>query len=130
MAALSINVVTDLFFCNNIPTFVINMDKGMETSIIRIGNSRGIIIPAGVLKKIGAKEGSRVRLEDCQDGTLALSLIPEEEPFTGPFTGPFKALAPYKDMKDPWDGEDAVEYVRKLRDEAGAEKRVIPGLFE
>lgn len=36
----------------------------METTVIRIGNSKGIIIPAAILKRMGAKEGSNVRQED------------------------------------------------------------------
>ena len=117
MQAVTSNVVTDLFFCNNFPTFVIHMDKSMET----------IIIPARVLKKIGLKEGARVKLEEKGDGTLSLSAVPEVEPYTGPFTGPFKAL---KDIVDPdaFGGRDLdpVEYVRQLRSDEGVEKRRLP----
>lgn len=127
MQAATSSVVTDLFFHNNFPTFVIHMDKSMETTIIRIGNSRGIIIPARVLKKIGLKEGARVKLEEKGDGTLSLSAVPEVEPYTGPFTGPFKAL---KDIVDPdaFGGRDLdpVEYVRQLRSDEGVEKRKLP----
>ena len=119
-------VITNLFFCNNFPTFVVEIDKEMETTIIRIGNSRGIIIPSGILKKMGLKEGSKVRLEEKDPHTYMLCVPPEEEPYTGPYTGPFKALAAFKDMEDPWDGEDACEYVRKLRDSTGKEKRILP----
>ena len=120
------SVVTDLFFCNNFPTFVIQMDKRMETSIIRIGNSKGIIIPAGILKKLGLKEGSKVTLKEKEDGSYALCAT-EEEPYTGPFTGPFKAL---KDLVDPdaFGGRDLdpVEFVRQLRSDEGVEKRKLP----
>lgn len=125
MGAAALNVVTDLFFCNNIPTFVIEMDKSMETTIIKIGNSRGIIIPASILKKFHVKEGSKVKLDE-KDGALTLSFIEEEEPYTGPYTGPFKALKDLVD-EDAWGGKDMdpVEYVRQLRDDSKAEKRVI-----
>ena len=120
------SVVTDLFFCNNFPTFVIQMDKRMETSIIRIGNSKGIIIPAAILKKLGLKDGSKVTLKEKEDGSYALCAT-EEEPYTGPFTGPFKAL---KDLVDPdaFGGRDLdpVEFVRQLRSDEGVEKRKLP----
>ena len=126
MQAATLDVVTDLFFCNNFPTFVIQMDKRMETSIIRIGNSKGIIIPAGILKKLGLKEGSKVTLKEKEDGSYALCAT-EEEPYTGPFTGPFKAL---KDLVDPdaFGGRDLdpVEFVRQLRSDEGVEKRKLP----
>ena len=126
MGALSLNVVTDLFFCNNFPTFVIEMDKSMETSIIKIGNSRGIIIPSSILKKFHVKEGAKVKLEE-KDGALTMSFIEEEEPYTGPFTGPFKALKDLVD-EDGWGGRDMdpAEYVRQMRDSTGKEGRIIP----
>ena len=120
-------VITDLFFCNNFPTFIVTIGKDMETTVIRIGNSRGIIIPSAILKKLGVKEGAKVQLEEKEGGVLALSFPPEEEPFTGPFTGPFKALAGIVD-EDAFGGRDMdpVEYVRQLRDDSKAEKRQLP----
>ena len=127
MPAPAWGVITDLFFCNNLPTFVIEIDKGMETTIIRIGNSRGIIIPSAILKRLGVKEGAKVRLEEKEEGSFVLSFPPEEEPYTGPFTGPFKALADIVD-EDAWGGRDvdSVEYIRQLRDDTGLEKRELP----
>lgn len=108
------NVITDLYFCNNFPTFVQEMDTSMETTVIRIGNSKGIIIPAAILKRMGAKEGSKVKLEENETG-LTLSFTEEEEPFTGPFTGPFKDL-PHDE--ESWGGKEmsALEYARLLHD--------------
>ena len=97
----------------------------METTIIRIGNSRGIIIPSAILKKRGVKEGARVQLEEGENGAIALRFVPEPGPFTGPFTGPFAQLAGFKDMEDPW-GENPSEYVGNLRNSADAEKRSLP----
>lgn len=125
MPALLQNVITDLLFCNNFPTFVVEIDKGMETAIIRIGNSRGIIIPSAILKKYGVKEGDKVKLEDKEGEGLSLSFVPGQVPRTGVFIGPFKELEKYYDMDDPW-GDDPVEYVRKLRDDSGVERRQLP----
>ena len=101
------------------------MDKDMETTIIRIGNSRGIIIPAAILKKMGVKEGDKVQLKEKEGREFALSFVPEEEPYTGPFTGPFKDLIPDEDAFGGRD-MDPVEYVRRMRDSTGKEKRIIP----
>lgn len=128
MEAVLQNVVTDLYFCNNIPTFVIEIDKGMETTVIRIGNSRGIIIPSSILKKMGVKLGAKILLTPKEEGEIILRAVPEEEPFTGPFTGPFRALKDLVD-EDAWGGRDMdpAEYVRQLRDESDiVDKRIIP----
>lgn len=131
MGAAEKTVITDLDICNNFPTFVVTIDKDMETTVIRIGNSRGIIIPSAILKKLGVKEGAKVQLEEKEGGVLALSFLPEEEPFTGPFTGPFKELAEYVDA-DAFGGRDMdpVEYIRQLRDDSKAEKRELPDWTE
>ena len=117
-----------LQICFSVITFLplsLKWTKVMETTIIKIGNSRGIIIPASILKKFHVKEGSKVRLDE-KDGAFTLSFIEEEEPYTGPYTGPFKALKDLVD-EDAWGGKDMdpVEYVRQLRDDSKAEKRVI-----
>lgn len=116
------NVITNLYFCNNFPTFVAVMDKSMETTVIRIGNSKGIIIPAAILKKMNVKEGSKVRLEEAGDG-IKLCFNAEEEPFTGPFTGPFKGLAPF--APGPEDTRDALDIARELHD-SRVNSREIP----
>lgn len=97
----------------------------METTVIRIGNSRGIIIPSAILKKLGVKEGTRVKLEENAPGSFILTFPPQEEPYTGPFTGPFKHLIPDEEGFGGKD-MDPVEYVRMLRDETGVEKRQLP----
>ena len=122
---LPLEVITNLDIRNNFSIFAIANDYAMTTKLIRIGNSRGIVIPAKLLKKYGADDNTSVSLEE-EDGRLYLSFSPKEEPYTGPFTGPFKALAAFKDMEDPWEGMDAVEYVRQLRDSTGKEKRELP----
>ena len=126
MSAISLqDVITDLLFCNNFPTFVVEIDKGMETAIIRIGNSRGIIIPSAILKKYGVKEGAKVKFEEDEKGGLSLNFLPGKTPRTGVFIEPFKELEKYYDMDDPW-GDDPAEYVRKLRDDSEVERRQLP----
>ena len=121
---IPLEVITNFVFSNNFSIFAIANDFAMTTKLIRIGNSRGIVIPAKLLKKYGADDNATVSLKE-ENGRLYLDFAKEEEPFTGPYTGPFKALAPFKDMEDPW-GEDPCEYVRQLRDESGVEKRQLP----
>ena len=120
------NVVTDLCFCNNFSIFAIEIDKDMETTLIRIGNSRGIIIPSSILKKMGVKLGAKILLTPKEEGEIILRAVPEEEPFTSPFTGPFKALKDLVD-EDAWGGRDMdpVDYVNQLRDSTGKEKRIL-----
>ena len=125
MGALALDVITYFGMCNNFPIFALLNSRDMETRLIRIGNSRGIVIPATLLKSLGVGEEAIVHMEE-KDGTLALR-FENEEPYTGPFTGPFKELA---DLVDPdaFGGRDLdpAEYVRRLRDETGVERRVIP----
>lgn len=128
--ALPLTVITNLDIRNNFSIFAIANDYAMTTKLISIGNSRGIVIPAKLLKKYKVEDNASVSLEE-ENGRIYIKFSPaEEEPYTGPYTGPFKALAPFKDMEDPWGGEDAVEYVRKLRDSSGKEKRIIPGITD
>lgn len=42
----------------------------METNIIRIGNSNGLIIPAGILESTGLKTKSRVKIEVSGDSII------------------------------------------------------------
>ena len=82
------------------------------TRITRIGNSRGVIIPAEVLRELSLSEADRVEIS-TEDGKIILSAAIGEEAFTGPFTGPFAELS-----GDPglWGGTmSAVEYEDELR---------------
>ena len=128
--ALPLTVITNLDIRNNFSIFAIANDYAMTTKLISIGNSRGIVIPAKLLKKYKVEDNASVSLEE-ENGRIYIKFSPaQEEPYSGPYTGPFKALAPFKDMEDPGGGEDAVEYVRKLRDSSGKEKRIIPGITD
>lgn len=122
---LPLEVITNLDIRNNFSIFAIANDYAMTTKLIRIGNSRGIVIPAKILKKYGVDDNATVSLEE-EDGRLYLSFSKEEEPFTGPFTGPFKDF-PFDE--NAWGGQaiNPVDYVRKLRDTGSVtERRVIP----
>ena len=82
----------------------------MTTKLIKIGNSRGIVIPSSILKKLGLKEKDELMIQ-VRDGQIVLTVITEE--FTGPFTGPFAPLASFAPV---WGGEekDALEIAEEL----------------
>ena len=97
--------------CNYFSTFVVAIPFDMTTKIIPIGNSRGIVIPSSVLKKLSLKEKDELMIQ-IQDGRIVLSAIKPE--FTGPFTGPFAELARF--APDDEDTRDALEIARELHD--------------
>ena len=83
------------------------------TRSMRIGNSRGVIIPAEVLRELSLSEMDRLDIS-TEDGRIVLSAATgEEEEFTGPFTGPFAELSGDPEL---WGGTmSAVEYEDELR---------------
>ena len=94
----------------------------MTTKIIPIGNSRGIVIPASILKKLSLKEKDELMIQ-IQDGQIVLTAVTPE--FSGPFTGPFAELARF--APDPEDKRDALEIARELHD-SRVNSREIPTL--
>jgi antitoxin component of MazEF toxin-antitoxin module len=94
----------------------------MTTKLIKIGNSRGILIPSSILKKLSLKEKDELMIQ-IQDGRIVLSVVTSE--FTGPFTGPFAELAQY--APDEEDTRDALEIARELHD-SRVNTREIPSL--
>ena len=87
--------------------------------IIRIGNSRGLLIPSGILKDLALKEKDEVKFS-IEDDILVIKKI---APFTGPFTGIFADMP--KPDPEAWGGDmSAEEYVEELR--AGGGNRDIP----
>ena len=60
-------VITNLEKRNNFSIFAIADDYAMTTKLIRIGNRRGIVIPARILKKYGADDNTAVSLEEEDD---------------------------------------------------------------
>ena len=80
-------------------------------NIIKIGNSKGVIIPASILKELALNEKDEVHFS-IEDGKLVIEKIP-------PFTGPFK-----DGEADPWGDKDSAEIEEELR--AGGGSREIP----
>ena len=90
-------------------------------NIIKIGNSKGVIIPASILKELALNEKDEVHFS-IEDGKMVIEKIP---PFTGPFTGIFATLPRPKDGEaDPWGDRDSAEIEEELR--AGGGSREIP----
>lgn len=82
------------------------------TRITRIGNSRGVIIPAEVLRELKLSELDRLEIS-TDNGRIILSAASGDDDFTGPFTGPFAELAGDSEL---WGGTmSAVEYEDELR---------------
>ena len=117
MAVVTQDVVTDLLFRNNFPTFVIENDKEMETSIIRIGNSRGIIIPSAILKKLGVKDNAKVLLKEREDGDLSIHFIPDEEQM--------KTRAFLDACAGSWSGSETVEEIMQSIKEGNVAKEIL-----
>ena len=83
----------------------------MDTKIKRIGNSRGVIIPAEILREFSLTDKDSLDIR-TDDGKIILTPLPREE-FTGPFTGPFSELSGDPEL---WGGPmSATEYADELR---------------
>ena len=93
------------------------LSSDMTANIIKIGNSKGIIIPSSILKQLSLNNGDEITLS-IEDKRLVIS---KSAGFTGPFTGPFAALKPYCDA---WGDEDAMKIAEELRSGSGC--REIP----
>lgn len=63
-----------------------------KTQIIRVGNSKGVIIPAAILRELSLTERDSLAIR-TEGGNIILSPTPAEERFSGPFTGPFAELS-------------------------------------
>jgi len=84
----------------------------MDAKIKRIGNSKGVIIPAEILHEFSLSERDTLDIRS-EDGRIVLTPIPKEEPFTGPFTGPFAELSGDTEL---WGGSmTGAEYAEELR---------------
>ena len=84
----------------------------MTTKIIPIGNSRGIVLPSSILKKLSLKEKDELMIR-IQDGQIVLTAVTPA--YAGPMTGPFAELVTDAPV---WggDGKDAHEVARELHD--------------
>ena len=84
----------------------------MTSTIIRIGNSKGVVIPARVLKSLTISEKDEVEIVECNGGIMIRKAQPVEK------ETPFSAL-------DRWVAEngfndsdpvtEALEYVESIR---------------
>lgn len=90
----------------------------MKSCIIKIGNSKGLIIPSSILKDLEIDE--KDRLELSVEGKRLV--VRKEEEFTGPFTGPFARLVR---SGETWGGDVdasvAADALRKSRKNKEAE---------
>ena len=97
---------------NYFSTFVMAIPFDMTTKIIPIGNSRGIVLPSSILKKLSLKEKDELMIQ-IQNGRIVLTAVTTA--YTGPLTGPFAELvtdAPVWGGK----GKDAMEFAQELHD--------------
>jgi hypothetical protein len=86
----------------------------MTANLIRIGNSKGVILPSAMLKDMGLRNDVVFEIT-IHEGRIVLS--PKRE-FAGEFTGPFAALnVPGRD--DLWGGPevDAADFAQDLRNQ-------------
>ncbi|MBR5904947.1 MAG: AbrB/MazE/SpoVT family DNA-binding domain-containing protein [Bacteroidales bacterium] len=103
----------------SLPQIYLEMDK--YGNIIRIGNSRGLIIPSSILRELSLKEKDEV-IFSTKEGTLQIRKL---EPYTGPFTGLFADLPrPVPGEQDPWNGKTTAEIMEEYRGGSGC--RPIP----
>ncbi len=86
-----------------------------NSTILRIGNSCGVIIPAKILKSLALSARDEVCISD-EGGKITLTKIPDEKEIT-----PFSALDAWCEKNGYGNGEesveDALEYVEKIRSE-------------
>lgn len=81
-------------------------------SIIKIGNSKGLIIPSSILKELSLEEKDEVML-NIENGLLCVKKIEE---YKGPFTGIFSDLPrPEPGEPDPWGDKSGAETVEEWR---------------
>ena len=83
-----------------------------KTQILRIGNSKGVILPASILRELSLSERDDLDIS-TEGGKIILSPLPKETPFTGPFTGPFAELS--GDPELGGGAMSAAEYENELR---------------
>ena len=103
----------------SLPQNYLDMDK--YGNIIRIGNSRGVIIPSSILKELSLKEKDEV-VFSAKEGALHIRKL---EPYTGPFTGLFADLPrPVPGEVDPWEGKTTAKIMEEYREGSGC--RPIP----
>ena len=116
---LPVEVITNLDLRNYFSIFAIAEDNAMTTKLIRIGNSRGIVIPAKILKKYGADEKPYVSLEE-EDGRLYLVFYAEEAEAERKKTLAFLAAC-----GGSWEGTETTEEIMRSIREGNVEKEIV-----
>jgi len=97
--------------------FTISLPKTVDTmakfgNIIKIGNSRGLIIPSSLLKELSLEEKDEVML-NIENGLLCVKKVEE---YNGPFTGVFSDLPrPRPGEPSPWGDKNGTETVEEWR---------------
>lgn len=116
---LPLEVITNLEKRNNFSIFAIADNYAMTTKLIRIGNSRGIVIPARILKKYGADDNTAVSLEE-EDDRLYLKFCAAEADAERKKTQAFLAAC-----GGSWEGGETVEEIMHSIKEGNVEKEII-----
>ena len=84
----------------------------MTSTIIRIGNSKGVVIPARVLKSLTISEKDEVEIVECNGGIMIRKAQPVEK------ETPFSALDRWvsdNEFNDSDPVTEALEYVESIR---------------
>lgn len=84
----------------------------MTSTIIRIGNSKGVIIPARMLKSLTISEKDEVEIVECNGGIMIRKAQPVEK------ETPFSALDRWvsdNGFNDSDPVTEALEYVESIR---------------
>lgn len=85
----------------------------MTTTVIKIGNSNGLVIPAKILKRLSISERDILEIKECEGGIVLKKAAAE------PVRTPFSALDEWNEQHGYADEsvEDALNYVESLRKE-------------
>ncbi len=85
---------------------------GTDTTIMKIGNSSGVIIPAAIMKSVSLSVRDKVSIAE-ENGKIVLSKISDSGSVT-PFTR-FDRLCDEKGYGDDRSAEAALDYVAKIK---------------
>lgn len=84
----------------------------MTATIIRIGNSNGVVIPSKIMKSLDLSERDTLVMKECEGGVF-LKKVPENTPET-----PFSALDKWNDINgysEEQTVEEILDYVDSIR---------------
>ena len=78
----------------------------MKTKLVRVGNSRGIRIPQGLLKLYAIEEGDALELEETREGILIRSS--EEHPRKLSWSDSYREMAGEAAEQAEWAAWDSI----------------------